>query len=297
MHTPFIPQLTTTDWNKEWQTLQALRRRADNARWWDERAKTFTTKDAPRTYVNDFLKLAHITPGNNVFDMGCGTGALAIPLAKIGCTVTAADFSQGMLDVLTENQTQHGVTGITPLCMSWEDNWDEHGVTAKSADVCIASRSIAVHDLKESLLRLSVVARKRVCITLATSASPRTDETLLRALGLTPPQMRDYQYALNILINEGMQPTLHYIHSTRNDTYADKQDAYAHLSTMLAYLSMQSENTYAHNAALRKLSAWIDDNLVENEYAGTPDNKGIPQKPWRLRIPRKVTWAFISWDV
>ena len=34
----------------------------------------------------------------NVFDMGCGTGALAVPLGLAGHKVVAADFSRGMLD-------------------------------------------------------------------------------------------------------------------------------------------------------------------------------------------------------
>ena len=40
-------------------------------------------------------------------------------------------------------------------------------------DVAIASRSIATADLRDALLRLTEVARRRVCITLATGSPPR----------------------------------------------------------------------------------------------------------------------------
>lgn len=70
-------------------------------------------------------------------------------------------------------------------------------------DVAIASRSIATSDLRDALLRLTEVARRRVCITLATGSSPRVDERILAAVGLPSVLGRDYLYAFNILANEG----------------------------------------------------------------------------------------------
>ena len=69
----FTPLLTTTDWNAEWMQLQKARRHRDSAVYWNERAKTFTSKDYPNPYVNSFLERAGIAPEESVFDMGCGT--------------------------------------------------------------------------------------------------------------------------------------------------------------------------------------------------------------------------------
>ena len=79
-----------------------------------------------------FLELARILPGETVFDMGCGTGALSVPLGQAGHTVVAADFSAGMLGVLREELDAHGVTSVFPKQMSWEDDWAACGVGPES---------------------------------------------------------------------------------------------------------------------------------------------------------------------
>ena len=146
----FVNPLTARDWNEEWKRLQQARRRFDDASYWDKRSATFTTKDAPNPYVERFLELAGIREGETVFDMGCGTGALSVPLGKRGHKVVAADFSQGMLGQLREALDREGVRTVFPKQMSWEGDWAACGVGPESADVCVASRSIAVADLEGS---------------------------------------------------------------------------------------------------------------------------------------------------
>lgn len=292
----FEPLLTTRDWNEEWKALQRLRRRADDAAYWDKRSHTFTTKDAPNPYVERFLELADIHPGETVFDMGCGTGALSIPLGLAGHKVVAADFSQGMLDRLQEGLDESGVRTVFPKRMSWEDDWPAFGVRPGMTDVAVASRSIAVADLKDALLRLTDIARRRVCITLATDASPRTDERILRALGLKSVLGHDYLYALNILANEGLRPELAYIDSTRSDTFGSTEEALESLSSMVRDAVGATTPAAELEAALARLPEWLHENLVENEHAGRPDKKGVPEGRLRLRELRTVTWAFLAWD-
>ena len=101
----FIPSLIATDWNEEWKKLQVVREKTDDSTIWDAKAKSFPVKHGSQEgYVAEFLRLAGIEPHETVLDMGCGTGALATPLALQGCNVVACDFSQGMLDVMIADQ-------------------------------------------------------------------------------------------------------------------------------------------------------------------------------------------------
>ncbi|MEQ3362849.1 class I SAM-dependent methyltransferase [Raoultibacter massiliensis] len=291
----FTPLLSATDWNEEWKRLQIARRKADNSEYWDKRSKTFSTKDAPNAYVDRFLELARIEPGETVFDMGCGTGALSVPLGEEGHKVVAADFSQGMLDAMEAELREKGVTTVFPKLMSWEDDWEAHGVHEGMTDVALASRSIAVSDMKAALMRLTSVARRRVCITLSTGSSPRMDERILADIGVKNQFGNDFLYAFNILVGEGIMPEVAYIKSTRSDTFDSVDEAYDDFSRMTLDAMADKESPEAA-AALDRLRTWTDAHLVANPDAGNPDKKGLPQKAFKLDYPRIVTWAFLAWD-
>lgn len=292
----FAPNPAGFDWNEEWKRLQRHRRRPDDAAYWDGRARTFSTKDAPNPYVERFLELAAIRPGETVLDMGCGTGALAVPLGEAGCRVVAADFSQGMLDVMADELSARGIGSVVPKLLSWSGDWAAAGIPAGSVDVAIASRSIAVDDLREALLRLTDAARRRVCVTLATGSSPRTDERILHAIGLCPLLGNDHVFAFNILSHEGLRPEVAYIDSVRKDTFDDADEAFDVFARMADGACGTTSPAPEMAAALARLRAWLDENLVENERAGEPDKKGVPEKRLRLREPRIVTWAFLAWN-
>ena len=285
MSTPETPSLLiSTDWAQEWKNLQAVRKRADDSSYWDSRAKNFGSNDKPSDYARSFIELADLREGESVFDMGCGNGALALPLARAGHPVLAADFSRGMLEGLEASMAAEGLTGITAKQASWEGDWEAAGILPKSCDVAFASRSIATSDLRDSLERLSSVARRKCCITLSTGHSPRSDDNILRAIGFENSMGRDYWYAVNILIQMGLRPELRYINSERFDVYESFDEAYGNISLMLHGLGdMVTEERLAQ--LQNNLLAWTKEHLK-------PCNGGFS-----FDQPRCVSWAFISWNV
>lgn len=306
---------------EEWRKLDATRRKPDSQAHWDKRAETFSFKDAPDSYLQAFIAKAGITGAECVLDMGCGTGSLAVALASKGCSVVAADFSEGMLSRLRANARARGMLSggaglasqgpssgkgsgcaldagecafpvrkgkITPLRMSWEDEWQRFGLGVGSVDVAVASRSLITHDLEDSLRKLSCTARKRVCVTVGTGVSPRVDMRVAKAMGLQLERHNDALFVFGIASDLGYEPTVSYIHSPRTKLYDSPDEAYCSLLGIKEYVADASQQVSDAECAAN-LRLFLEEHLVETEQNGT--------RCWMLDEPRIVPWAFISWEV
>lgn len=282
--------LTPADWNALWEAKQDLRQMNHDASFWNERAKSFTNKDAPGSYTDRFLELADIKPSDSIFDMGCGTGNLSIPLARAGHEVLSADFSSAMLARLKERIEEESLDDIRTLELSWEDDWKAAGIEAKSHDVCIASRSITTRDIRESLLKLSSVAKRYVCITLSCDSSPRVDDRAMREIGLEVHPSYDDVYAMAILEGEGLYPKIDHIETNRVDIFDNIDAALDKYSRMVEVSITQCGSNTSKDEALKSLEGWLQNNLVE-----TSDPDGA--KRLTLKTPRTATWSFMSWEV
>lgn len=298
------------DFDAGWADLQKTKARLEGPARWDKRAPRYDGLDARNLYVEDFLRRAGVRAGERVLDMGCGTGMLSMALAQAGCAVVAADFSQGMLAKLRENADVHGVAlcdvqdalrdgaagCVAPVRMAWEDDWESFGICEGAFDVAIASRSVAVADLRAALRKLSAAARRRCCATLATGVSPRVDPAVLSAVGVPMDAAgRDYLYAFGMLAQAGACPEVSYIHSKRKDTFASLDDAFDDFSCMVD-LGAPGLSAADREAALGRLREWLAAHVAENPEAGLPDKKGLPQGPLTLDHERTISWAFVSWD-
>ncbi|MDR1068138.1 MAG: methyltransferase domain-containing protein [Clostridiales Family XIII bacterium] len=162
-------------------------------------------------YARAFLAGLDLAPGDSVFDMGSGTGALALPLAERGHRVVCGDFSPGMRAALKKRAEESGLSHrISVIAVRWEDDWQSAGIAPKSVDIAIASRSIIVHDLGDALEKLESVAKRRAAITIPTRFGPRAEHQVGDTVyGI--PYLPDFIYAANILFDRGRHPELSYI--------------------------------------------------------------------------------------
>ncbi|MFI5015166.1 MAG: class I SAM-dependent methyltransferase [Hyphomicrobiales bacterium] len=65
--------------------------------------------DYPRRLVENIAAWIGISPGDQVLDLGCGPGFLAIAFARLGCVVMGVDPDQAMLDAAAELAAEQGV--------------------------------------------------------------------------------------------------------------------------------------------------------------------------------------------
>ena len=83
-------------------------------RTWDRRAGSWDHGASPglERVVNAVLEATGARPGTKAVDLGCGTGSLALPLARQGVEVTAVDISKAMVGQLREKAALAGLQGV-----------------------------------------------------------------------------------------------------------------------------------------------------------------------------------------
>lgn len=281
---------TAEDWNALWRQKQSLYSNAHGADYWNARARTYTTKDAPNSYTARFLEAAQLLPGDTVLDMGCGTGNLTIPMAEAGHQVMAADFSSGMLAKLEAAVRKSGLHGcVRTLQLAWDDDWEAAGLREGQFDVCFASRSIATENLLGALAKLDWAARRRACITLPYGASPRSDDRMLKEIGFDVQPSYDGAYALAMLSALGRLPSVSHIPTTRTDVFANFDEAFERYHRMAAEYGRGAGVDIPEASLAARVRAWLDDNLVSAADASAPG-------ALTLTRPRESYWTCICWD-
>lgn len=90
------------------------------------------------------IGVAAVQPGDDVVDLGCGTGQISIPLAMAGATVLGVDVSPAMASKLSDEARRQGLTGLTAVAMPIE----ELGLPPASVDLIVSS--YALHHLRDA---------------------------------------------------------------------------------------------------------------------------------------------------
>ncbi len=145
---------------------------------WDERAKDFSLKshnENHRKVVAKFLGQFDWSETQNILDIGAGPGTHSVPLAKMGKTVTALDFSKEMLKELTEVAKKEKVKVKTI-----QGRWLDFDAAEKFDTVlCLNSLGVASCDEnQESHLLKTLEKMKEVCLKQLIILIPHADSPL-----------------------------------------------------------------------------------------------------------------------
>ncbi|HAX18623.1 MAG TPA: hypothetical protein DCY00_08545 [Actinobacteria bacterium] len=268
-----MTRIKSIDWNVEWKKAREQRTfPVQDSASWNKRAQGFAEVSLKTGYAEAFLKIMNPKKNWTVFDMACGAGAIAIPFSKYVKSITAADFSEKMLEILQQRCKQSKITNIRTIKTSWEDNWNKAGIGQH--DVAIASRSLTVDDLQHAIIKLNSIARKQIYISTIVDDGPY-DRHIFEALGREFYAGPDYLYNYNLLYSMGIYANVNFIMEDNHKTFGTHAEAIDSVRWMLNNTTDEEE---------KKLKDYFAGHLVFNEGR------------WSLDYHRLTRWAVLWWD-
>lgn len=235
---------------------------------WDKRAKPRSRNEKGSDYARQFLARMDLRDVETILDIGCGSGNLALPLARKVRRVYALDFSAEMLRLLRAGAKAENIQNLTVYRLAWEDDWR---FTPK--DVVICSRAMNVADLQPALLKMNQFARKRCYLTIHAGGS-FISEDIYRVLRRNLTPRPNYMYAVNLLYQMGIKAKIDFLHTSGGLIYDTADHFVDSIQWRLGGLTM---------AERKRLLAYAAAEMPA-------DNGG------KLVHQHDFTWAFLSWD-
>ena len=164
---------------------------------------------------------------DDLLDVGAGTGAFALPIARHLRAVTAAEPSPGMLRVLARKRDRAEAPNLTVVRAGWEDD------RLKPHAVVLGVNSLyRVLDLRAWFDRVHRLARRRVVVILTDGRQPPIPASVAAALapGRVPPVAgpTELEDALRAIVGPGGYARSEWV-VRRAYTFEDPADAAARL--------------------------------------------------------------------
>ena len=199
-----------TDWKMLWKELVELReadrrKRRDSEEEkdpWINRAHRFHNGVRERWRQDDSsrdLILSRIDAGSSVLDIGAGTGAWSILLARHVRSVTAIDPSASMLSVMRENMEAESITNISIIQGAWPD------VDVEPHDFSLCSHAMyGCPDLAAFILGMEKHTRQICFLLLRAPAIDCIQAEAARHLWGQPFDSPNFPIVYNILMQMGI---------------------------------------------------------------------------------------------
>ena len=251
--------------------------------YWNKRATTFT-RDATSDYERWLLDLLALEAGEEVLDMGCATGTLAVPLARAGHRVHGCDFAEAMLAILDERAAAEHLP-ITSHLLAWEDDWEAAGLGTDSVDVAFASRSLMAEAVGPFVAKLDSAARSRAAVVVPASLLPSRDPRLLTYLGRTAKRPRVVRDVTRALAAMGRTPVGARTQTFRPMRFSSFDEARSDLRRLAGPEPFTAREQ-------RLFDAYAPQHFAREAVTNA---SGESTEQWVLDYKLPVTWVFIGW--
>jgi len=217
------------EWNQMWKDAIGGSSwgclHGDGTEFWNKRTKQL--EDQRKMNEDASMKIISkmdLDSKSTVMDIGAGTGALAIPLAKLVRHVTAVDPSSSMISYLERNAREENLKNITCVKKTWEDVIPREDVAEH--DVLVASHSLLMRDMKGALEKMDLLARKTVYLITSARRDVGHYNQLWKMLydkEYCPGP--GYVYLYNILYEMGIYANVEISELVYNQPFSSQEDA------------------------------------------------------------------------
>ena len=258
----------------------------DSRAYWNRRAATFT-RNATEDYELWLMDLLRLNPGDEVLDMGCATGTLAVPLARAGQRVHGCDFAEAMLAILDERAAAENLP-ITSHLLAWEDDWENAGLGKDSVDVAFASRSLMSGDVFSAVRKLDAAARSRAAVVVPGGPLPSRDPRILTYLGRTARPPRTVRDVTRALAAMGRTPVGARTQTFRPMRFSSFDEARSDLRRLAGPEPFTAREQ-------RLFDAYVAQHVVREAPTDPTDPTEVTEEHWVLDYRLPVTWVFIGW--
>lgn len=212
-----------TDYDRLWsKQLKEFDHGRDGAAYWNRRSLTFDHGCQNSTYAQDLMSRMDLHPECSVLDVGCGCGAVAIPLARRVNRVTALDIAPIMLEKLRHRAAVAGLTNITTVNQDWNQVAIGRGI--EQHNIVLLSRCVLA-PLSQALHRINEAAVSACYVVWRAERSDGYEAEVAEAMGKEPSIYPDYSAICGILRCMGISASIEVFESTNHEEYATLEEA------------------------------------------------------------------------
>lgn len=224
-------------------------------------AKKFRKWMEKDDYPKKLLDKIHTQPEYSILDIGCGEGAITIPLAKKVSNVTAIDLSAEMLELLKEKAHKEGLDNIKYI---HGDITSINPNTVGKHDIVIASRALnGIRNIGTLLKNINEIG-KYVYITLKSPEIRKYD--VINDIIFDKPQSNSssHIYIYNMLHQMGIVANMVKLECETINTYNNIDEAVDRYKWKIGNMNPEKEKILRKN--LDNILIKKEDGTLENPY-------------------------------